>query len=102
MKIEKLIESGGNGTYHATSNGYCTWYELATHFLAKMGIPHSFVPCTTEEYPTPATRPINAILENQRLKEEGVDLMEDWKIDLEQFVSTFRERLVSEVGEIRQ
>jgi dTDP-4-dehydrorhamnose reductase len=98
MQIEKLVEMKGRGTYHATSNGYCTWYELAIDFLAKMGLPNSFVPCTTEEYPTRAIRPTNSILENQCLKEAGVDLMQDWKIDLEQFVSTFKERLVSEVG----
>jgi dTDP-4-dehydrorhamnose reductase len=64
-----------------------------------MGVPHSFVPCTTEEYPTPATRPINSILENQRLKESGVNLMQDWKSDLDEFVSRFRERLINETKE---
>jgi len=98
LQIEKLMEVEGRGTYHATSQGYCTWYELATHFLAKMDVPHSFVPCTTEEYPTPASRPINSILENQRLKEADVDLMEEWRNDLEQFVSMFEEELVNEVG----
>ena len=85
MQIAKLIESGGQGTYHATSEGYGTWYELATDFLDKMGVPHSFAPCTTEEYPTPAARPTNSILENQRLKEAGLNLMEDWQNDLAKF-----------------
>ena len=99
LQIEKLIESGGNGTYHATSEGYCTWYELATHFLNKMGVSHSFVPCTTEAYPTPAVRPMNSILENKRLKEAGINLMQGWKSDLDEFVSTFRERLINETRE---
>lgn len=98
LQIEKLIGMEGKGTYHATSNGYCTWYELATHFLDKMDVVHSFAPCTTEEYPTPATRPINSILENKRLKEAGADLMGDWKDGLAQFISMFKERLVNEVG----
>lgn len=98
LQIEKLMEVEGRGTYHATSQGYCTWYELATHFLGKMDVPHCFVPCTTDEYPTPASRPINSILENHRLKEAGVDLMEEWRNDLEQFVSMFEEELVNGVG----
>ncbi|NQU13509.1 MAG: sugar nucleotide-binding protein, partial [Desulfobacteraceae bacterium] len=98
LQIEKLMDVEGRGTYHATSQGYCTWYELATHFLDKMDVPHCFVPCTTEEYPTPASRPINSILENHRLKKAGVDLMEEWRNDLEQFVSMFEEKLVNEVG----
>ena len=90
QQIAKLIGSGGQGTYHATSEGFCTWYELATRFLDKMGVPHSFVPCTTEEFPTPAARPVNSILENRRLKESGLNLMEDWKGDLDEFVIAFR------------
>ena len=96
QQIAKLIKSGGQGTYHATSEGYCTWYELATDFLDKMDVPHSFVPCTTEEYPTPATRPMNSILENQRLKELGLNLMEDWQNDLAEFVHRFKDRLIKE------
>lgn len=99
LQIKKLIESGGHGTYHATSEGYCTWYELATYFLGKMGFPHSFVPCTTVEYPTPAVRPMNSILENRRLKEPGINLMQDWQSDLDEFVCRFRDRLINETRE---
>lgn len=99
LQIAKLIESRGNGTYHATSEGYCTWYGLATYFLGKMGVPHSFVPCTTAEYPTPAARPMNSILENKRLKESGINLMQGWKSDLDEFVFRFRDRLINETRE---
>jgi len=96
QQIAGLIESGGQGTYHATSEGYATWYELATYFLDKMGVAHSFAPCTTDEYPTPAARPTNSILENQRLKEGGLNLMKDWKNDLSEFVHRFKDRLIKE------
>jgi dTDP-4-dehydrorhamnose reductase len=99
QQIARLIESGGQGTYHATSEGYGTWYELATEFLDKMGVPHCFAPCTTKEYPTPAARPTNSILENQRLKEAGLNLMEDWQDDLGEFVLRFKDRLINEASE---
>jgi len=99
LQNAKLIESGRNGTFHATSEGYCTWYELASYFLGKMGVPHSFVPCTTAEYPTPAARPMNSILENKRLKESGINLMQGWKSDLDEFVFRFRDRLINETRE---
>lgn len=99
LQIARLIESGGNGTYHATSEEYCSWYELATYFLGKMGLPHSLVPCTTAEYPMPAARPMNSILENKRLKEAGINVMQDWKSDLDEFVFRFRERLIDETRE---
>ena len=37
---------------HATSEGHCTWYELATTFLGEMEVSNAFVPCTTRDYPT--------------------------------------------------
>ncbi len=101
LQIERLITSGGQGTYHATAEGYGTWYQLAALFLKRMEVPHSLVPCTTAEYPTPALRPTNSILENRRLKESGINLMQDWKSDLAEFVARFRDRLMSEAREGR-
>lgn len=97
LQIDKLVEVNGQGTYHATSEGYCTWYELACYFLDKIGVPHTLVPCTTEEYPTPAARPRNSILENRHLKNDGMNLMPHWKSDLDQFVSLFAEQLMREI-----
>ena len=98
-QIDRLIESGGQGIYHATSEGYGTWYELADYFLDRMAIPHRIVPCTTTQYPTPAVRPANAILENARLKAGGVNLMQNWRKDLDEFVVRFRDRLIKNTKE---
>lgn len=98
LQMAKLVETQGQGTYHATAEGHCSWYEMACYFLERMGVPHSLVPCTTEEYPTPASRPQNSILENRHLRENGVDLMPHWQTDLHQFVSLFAEQLMREAG----
>jgi dTDP-4-dehydrorhamnose reductase len=99
LQIKELMEADGRGTYHATSEGYCTWYELATQFLEKMNISHRLVPCTTEEYPTPARRPLNSILENHRLKTAGLNRMNPWKSDVAEFISRSGERLITEAKE---
>jgi dTDP-4-dehydrorhamnose reductase len=99
LQIAKVIDVKGKGTYHATAEGYCSWYQLASDFLAKMEIPHVVVPCTTKEYPTQAVRPVNSILENERLKVAGINLMIDWRNNLDQFVSRFREHLLVESTE---
>ena len=101
QQIEKLIEVNSQGTYHATSEGYCTWYELASYFLQKMGVPRPLIPCTSEEYPTPAPRPQNSILENRLLKQEGMNVMTNWKSDLDQFVSMFKEPLIDGVTKVK-
>ncbi len=95
-QISKLIDADTRGLYHATSEGFCTWYELAVHFLDGMGIKHNIIPCTTEDYPTPAIRPKNSILENKRLKQDGINHMPHWKDDIDRFINRFRERLIQE------
>ena len=97
LQIQKLIETNDQGIFHATSEGYCTWYELAVYFLKKMDVPHTIIPCTTEEYPTPTARPMNSILENRNLKEKGMNVMVDWKTDVDEFVLNFREVLLKEM-----
>jgi len=103
LQIARIIDTDAGGIYHATAEGHCTWFELAEYFLKKMGVPHTIVPCTSNEYPTPAKRPINSILENRHLKEKGINIMAPWQDDLDQFVSSFGERLIDEItkGEIR-
>ncbi len=96
LQIEKLVQVNGQGTYHASSEGHCTWYELAKYFLETMSVPHALVPCVTKDYPTPALRPRNTILENRRLKERGINLMPRWQEDLDQFISMFGVRLIRE------
>jgi len=98
-QIDRLVKLGGQGTYHATSEGFCTWYDLAGYFLKRMEVEHTLIPCTTKEYLTPATRPKNSILENRRLKELGINLMPPWQSDVDQFVSMFKETLVREAKE---
>ncbi len=99
LQIEKIIETDGQGTYHATSEGYSTWFEAAEYFLKKMEIQHKLIPCSTEEYPTPASRPENSILENQRLKQEEINVMDHWKKGIDMFVSEYGEGLINEVTE---
>ena len=96
VQIDKLIHENCQGTFHATAQGHCTWYELARYFLEKMDVSCSLVPCSSEEYPTPATRPKNSILENGNLNARGIDLMAEWRDDVDMFVSNFREALLNE------
>jgi len=97
QQLAALIAAGGQGIYHATAEGYTTWYGLATTFFQIMGLDISVTPITTAEYPTPACRPQNSILENQRLKDQGLNLMRPWQDDLQEFVSLFREALYQEI-----
>lgn len=89
-QIEKVVDSRATGIFHATSEGYCNWYDLADSFFDLLGIQTKAVPCATQEYPTPAKRPQNSILENQRLKDLGINVFKDWREDLKSFAEEYK------------
>ena len=95
-QIAAVADAGATGVFHATSEGYCSWYDLACRFLTLMDVPFQMSPCSTEEYPTPARRPVNSILENNALKNMDINVFRDWEQELSAFVLENRERLLAE------
>jgi len=95
-QIRAVIDNGAEGIFHATSEGHCTWYDLTQAFLDRIGVHTRVVPCTTAEFPRPAPRPVNSILENGRLKALDIHVMRSWETDLTDFVERYSDRLLSE------
>ena len=63
---------------HATASGSCSWYEFACEIALSLGYnPDQVIsPITSEQYPTPATRPAYSVLNNKN--ETGLAIS-DWK-----------------------
>lgn len=99
-QVSAVMAARATGIFHATSEGYCSWFDLASRFLQLMDLPHRIAPCTTEEYPTPAKRPTNSILENAHAKALGVNVFKDWDEELACFVNQNREALLDEMREV--
>ncbi|HDZ23489.1 MAG TPA: dTDP-4-dehydrorhamnose reductase [Desulfobacteraceae bacterium] len=97
-QIEALLNRGGRGTYHATSEGFCSKFEWAAFVVEKLGLKVPVEPCKTEDFPTPARRPVNSILENRLLKKQGINVMRDWKEDLNEFLDLYGEDLIKEAS----
>lgn len=97
LQIKLLIDNGKFGIYHATSEGYCSRYEWAKHLLEKMEIKTPVLPCSSKECPQPAPRPVNSILENRQLKIEGINIMPEWKKDLDFFIEKYGDRLIKKI-----
>ena len=96
LQIKALLPLELTGTLHATAEGCCSWYEGARAFLQAMEVPFSLEPCTTADYPTPAHRPANSILENGLLKQYGLNRMVPWDQDVATFARQNREELLAE------
>lgn len=96
LQIQQLLKSDITGIVHATSEGHSTWYGAARYFLDAMGVACAMRPCTTAEYPTPAHRPANSILENKVLKNAGISAFVSWQEDVDRFVAEYRQQLLIE------
>jgi dTDP-4-dehydrorhamnose reductase len=94
-QINRVLASDLTGIAHATAENHSTWYTGAKYFLKAMEVEYSLEPCTTAEYPTPAHRPTNSILENSFLKEHGVHCMRDWRADIDTFVASYKNELLA-------
>ncbi len=88
-----LAETEAFGTYHATCQGEATWYEFARLILMRAGVEAPVQPCSTAEYPRPACRPANSVLENRLLQLAGLDLMPAWEEAFHRFWDLYGEQL---------
>ena len=69
VKIVKQSRDGPwtSGVFHMTAAGATTWYGFAKAIFARAaGAKPSLIPITTAEYPTPAARPANSVLSNDK------------------------------------
>lgn len=73
-----------SGTYHMTASGSVSWHGFATEILAQSGI--SPLPVLhaipSSEYPTPAKRPKNSVLSNEKLNRTFGLAAGDWRDNL--------------------
>jgi len=60
-------------------------------------VPHRLEPCRAADYPTRAVRPRSTILENARLKQAGLNILRDWRADLDEYAAAHGAALIAEV-----
>lgn len=77
--IAYLMETDKYGTYHASCEGYTSWYDFAVTIFEEAKIEAELEPIPTFEYPTPAKRPAYSVLDNKALRERHGYIMPDWK-----------------------
>jgi dTDP-4-dehydrorhamnose reductase len=73
-----------SGTFHMTAGGATTWYGFAKAIFARAaGTIPSLVPIRTAEYPTPAERPVNSVLSNEKFARTFGLRLPDWEQQLD-------------------
>lgn len=81
-----MIETDKYGIYHATNEGFCSWYEFAVEIFRQAHMDVYVRPVTSKEYPSKAKRPHNSRMDKSRLDENGFQRLPDWKDALSRYL----------------
>jgi len=76
-----LLAGGRTGVWHLTDAGVCTWCDFAREIARLTGSRCAIEPCTTDEFPRPARRPANTVLDLDA-SERILGPMPDWRANL--------------------
>lgn len=73
-----IMNTESYGIYHATCEGSTNWYEFAVTIFKEAGKNVEVEAITSEQYPTPAKRPMYSILENRAFHQRHGYYMKEW------------------------
>ena len=82
-----MVQTDKYGIYHATNEGYCTWYEFAKEIFEIANICIDVSPISTSEYATKAARPINSKMSKQKLINNKFKRLSNWKSALANYIN---------------
>ncbi|MEK9969979.1 MAG: dTDP-4-dehydrorhamnose reductase [Ferrovibrio sp.] len=66
---KQLTAGGAGGVFHLAGSGETTWHGLAVEVMKAAGRSIPVDPITTADYPTPAKRPANSVLDTAKIAE---------------------------------
>ena len=82
-----MIETEKYGTYHATNEGICSWFEFTKEIFKIAGIKNVKVNgIPTSEYPTKAVRPLNSRMSKASLDKAGFNRLPTWQDALQRYI----------------
>jgi dTDP-4-dehydrorhamnose reductase len=81
---EIIIPRELSGIYHLTCGGQTSWHGFAEAILQYSALAKTpkLIPIPTEEYPTPAKRPLSSLLSNQKLERAMGIRQTHWEVAL--------------------
>lgn len=78
----RLDEGASWGVYHMTNAGETSWHGFAEAIQVHDGAGVRLLPIPSSDYPTPARRPLNSRLNNDKLKKTFGISLQDWRAAL--------------------
>ena len=74
--------------YHYSNEGEISWYEFAKEIFELADIQCSVSSITTDQYPTPAKRPRNTLMNKDKIAETLSVNIPDWNFSLNICIDT--------------
>jgi dTDP-4-dehydrorhamnose reductase len=85
-----MIATAKYGTYHATNENTCSWFEFATAIMQEAELACVVLPITSSEYPTKAKRPKNSRLSKASLDKAGFKRLPTWQDALHRYITLLK------------
>ncbi len=86
-----MIQTDKYGTYHATNEGSCSWYEFACAIFKEAGVDIKVTPVSSAEYGAKANRPFNSRMSKEKLTANGFDRLPTWQDALKRYIALLQE-----------
>jgi dTDP-4-dehydrorhamnose reductase len=89
--LADMIVTEKYGTYHATNEGFCSWYEFACAVMKEAELPCLVLPVSSDQYPSRAKRPANSRMSKDKLTANGFRRLPPWQDALRRYLAELKE-----------
>lgn len=77
--LADMAESEKYGIYHASNEGFCSWYEFAAEIFRKAGLRVDVTPVDSGSFPTKARRPHNSRMNKDKIIKNRFNKLPPWQ-----------------------
>ena len=84
--LVNMFLSNVKGLYHATNEGYCSWYEFAEFIFKESHKKVKVRPILTKDYKTVAKRPLNSKLSKESLDYADMKRLPEWQDAVKRYI----------------
>lgn len=85
LLLVNVAKTDKYGTYHATNEGVCSWYEFTKYIFKVNDINIKVNPIETKDYKTLAKRPLNSKMDKKKLEENNFDRLPTWQDAIDRY-----------------
>ncbi|MFV0382287.1 MAG: dTDP-4-dehydrorhamnose reductase [Breznakia sp.] len=85
-----MLVSEQYGTYHASNEGFCSWYTFACEIFKQANVKVQVTPVDSSVYPVKAKRPKNSRMSKKELDKHGFKRLPQWQDALTHYLDALK------------